>query len=70
MAFFASIDPTNKRRFRLTEAGADPVILAIYDENKSGSYRLFAEIGADETGNVCFVSEPRPYWSDEIEEIR
>ena len=66
--FFSAIDPTNTRRFRLLDAEF-PVVLAIYDQNKSGSYRLFSEVGADENGNICFVNEPRSYWSDEIEEV-
>lgn len=63
MAFLSKIDDCNKRRF----IGPNNEILAIYDDGKS--YTSYAEVGVDGDGQVCFVSEPRFYWPDEIEEL-
>ena len=63
MAFFTRIDERNTCRF----IGPENEILAIYDETKA--YILYAQVGADHSGQVCFVSEPRFYWPDEIEEV-
>ena len=54
---------TNSRRFR----DADGNVLAIYDSCRS--YTLYAFVGRDKDGNVCFVSAPRAYFPDQIEEI-
>lgn len=62
MAYFSQINST--RRF----VGPDGVsVLAIYDHCRS--YTLYAEVGSID-GRVCFVSQPRSYFSDEVEELR
>jgi len=63
MAYFTTIDECNKRRF----IGPDNEIVAIYDHTKA--FTLYAQVGTDDSGQICFVSEPRFYWPDAIEEI-
>jgi hypothetical protein len=63
MPFFSQIDECNRRRF----ISPNNEILAIYDQAKS--YTFYAQVGADDEGQICFVSEPRFYWPDEIEEV-
>lgn len=62
MTFFSQIDPTNTRRF----AGPEGQVLAIYDQTRA--YTLYAEVGSADGKSVCFVSAPRSYFSDEVEE--
>ncbi len=62
MTFFSQIDPSNTRRF----AGPQGQVLAIYDQCRT--YTLYSEVGHDGR-SVCFVSAPRSYFSDEVEEI-
>lgn len=65
MTYFAQIDPTNTRRF----AGPQSQVLAVYDECRA--YTLYAEVGSADGGKTtCFVSSPRTYFSDEVEEIK
>jgi hypothetical protein len=66
MAFFSNTDPTNTRRFALIDADL-PVVLAVYDYRRG--FNLYSEVGTDEAGAVCFVSEPRSYFNDQVEEI-
>lgn len=60
-----TIPAYNTRRFRLL--GDFPATLAI--AGADGRTILYAEVGADSAGNLVFVSDPRHYWADEIEEI-
>lgn len=62
MTFFSKIDPINTRRF----AGPEGQVLAIYDHCRS--YTLYSEVGHDGR-SVCFVSQPRTYFADEVSEI-
>jgi hypothetical protein len=62
MAFFTQIDPTNTRRF----VGPEDQVLAIYDQARA--YTLYAEVGHD-GDSICFVSQPRSYFADEVREI-
>lgn len=59
------IAANNTRRFRLL--GDFPAVLAI--AGAEGRTVLYAEVGADAAGSLIFVSEPRHYWADEIEEV-
>lgn len=57
------IDTTNTRRF----AGPDGSVLAIFDQCRA--YTIYAPVGVDNSGRICFVGEPRTYWPDEVEEV-
>lgn len=59
-----AIAESNTRRFRHIESES---VLAIYDQNRS--WTKYAQVGTFD-GVVCFVSEPRTYFADEVEEIR
>lgn len=64
MTYFTQIDPTNTRRF----IGPDGFsVLAVYDHCRA--YTLYAPVGADSNGNLCFAGEPRTYFDDELEEL-
>lgn len=64
MTYFTQIDPTNTRRF----IGPEGQVLAIYDQSRSVT--LYAEVGSADSKSVCFVSAPRSYFVDEVQEIR
>ena len=61
MTYFTEVHST--RRF----VGPTGEILAIYDECRA--YTLYAPVGTID-GRVAFVSEPRSYFADEVEEIK
>lgn len=63
MTYFTQIDPTNTRRF----AGPDGSVLAVYDQCRA--YTLYAPVGVDQQGRICFAGEPRAYFSDEVEQL-
>ncbi len=63
MAHFANIDPTNTRRF----VGPEGQVLAVYDACRA--YTLYSSVGVDASGRVCFVTEPRTYFADEVSEV-
>lgn len=62
MTYFTQIN--SNRRF----IGPEGQVLAIYDQ--CHTYTLYAEVGSADRGrSTCFVSAPRSYFSDEVEEV-
>ncbi len=61
MAYFTEIP--SDRRF----VAPDGDVVAIYDQRRA--YTLYAPVGTDKNGKICFVGEPRVYSPAQVQEI-
>jgi hypothetical protein len=48
--------------------GPNGDMLAIYHQCRTST--LYASVGVDDEGNVCFAGEPRAYFPDQVSETQ